>query len=268
MGDRSRAVGASHRAVPVGLVEVNEDARAALFLPPGCCDLPRHPSLEFARRGDHRVPHVEELTCRLDRCEDMQASVAGGLNEGIEAHFSEHSTQLNCRGDGVIEVGTGLRVEVDAQLIRIVGVLRPGRPRMKDDRIHLHSPDGCGRFVDHELRMRSATRIDHRHRAHEVRRSLRWVLRKELLPVDTLSETLERNRPVTVRPHEGGTDLHHVAGEVKFRDARVRPEHPRRARDTHLPHPVGSGHGQDYRLASHSSTVLAGVILRCAIRAS
>ena len=173
MGKRSRAVGARHRAIPVGLVEVDEDALAALFFPPGCCDLLRHPSLEFTSRGDHRMAHVEKLARWLDRCKHMNAAIAGGLDESLEADFGEYSAQLDRRGNDVIEVGAGLGIEIDAQLIGIVGVLRPGWPRMKDDRIHLHSPDSRGRFVDDELRMGSAARIDDRHRAHKVRRSLR-----------------------------------------------------------------------------------------------
>ena len=67
IGECTRAVGPRYRAVAVRLVEVDEDAVAAFFLPPGGGYLVGHAPLEFARRRDDGMPHVQELVGRLDR---------------------------------------------------------------------------------------------------------------------------------------------------------------------------------------------------------
>ena len=129
VGEGARAVGPGHRAVAVRLVEVDEDAGAAFLLPPRGGDLLGHPALEFARGRDDGVAHVEELPGRLDRGKDVQPAVARGLDEGLQPGLGEYAPQLPCDRNGIGEAGAGLRVEVDPQLVRIVRVARPGRPR-------------------------------------------------------------------------------------------------------------------------------------------
>src|SRR5690606_16617057 len=74
---------ARDRAVAVVLVEVDEDAFAALLLPPRDRDAVVA-ALELATEADRRVAHVLEGVPRLDPHVDVDAAVAAGL--GVAAH--------------------------------------------------------------------------------------------------------------------------------------------------------------------------------------
>lgn len=153
MCERSRTVGTRDGAITVRLIEIGEDACAPLLLPPGSRHLLRHPALEFAGGRDDSMAHIQELVCRFDRCEHVQPAVSRGLDECGEACFCEHLPQLECGGNCVVEIDAGLRVEVDAQLIGVVGVLGARRPRVEYHGVHLNGPHGGSHLVDDELRM-------------------------------------------------------------------------------------------------------------------
>ena len=94
------------------------------------------------------MPHVEELVLGLDGREHVDAAVARGLHERREADLAEQLPQLQRDGHRLGEARAGLRVEVDAQLVGVVGVPGARRPRVEDDRVHLRGPDRPGRLVD------------------------------------------------------------------------------------------------------------------------
>ncbi len=183
-----------------------------------------HPPLEFAGRRDDGVPHVQELPGRLDRGKDVKPPVARGLDEGLQPGLREYAPQLPCNRNGLGEPGTGLRVEVDPQLVRIVRFAGPGGPGVEDHRIHLHRPHRGGDFVNDQLGMRASAGIDDVDRADEVRGTLGRVLGEELLAVHRVLEPLERYRPVPVRGQEGVPDVHHVPGQVQLGQSRAGPE--------------------------------------------
>ena len=252
--ERPRAVGTCHRAVPIGLVVVDEDALASFLLPPVDGDGVGHPLLELPGGRDDRVPDMQEFADRIDRGEHVDPAVARCLDEGGEPGLGEHRAKFDRDGDGVVEVGTRLRVEVDAQLVGEVGGARAGGPRVEDDRVHLHGPDGGGGLVEHELRMGAPARIGDHDRADELGRALRRVLREELVTVDAIGETLQGERPVPVRGDERVADGDDVLGEIPFGDTGLGPENPVGARDAHLAIADGNGHC----LGSHAATVPAG----------
>ena len=121
---RPRAVGRGDGAVAAGLVEVDEDALAALLLPPRRGDEVGQPPLELAGDADDAVPHVEELVGRRDPGVDVHAAVAGRLGARGEPDLGHHLAQREGRLDRVLEGAARLRVEVDAQLVGVVGVGR------------------------------------------------------------------------------------------------------------------------------------------------
>lgn len=62
----------------------------------------------------------------------MQAAAAGGLGETAQAaELVEDGAQFVGGADGVVEVGAGLRVEVDAEFVGAVDVGAPHRPGWK-----------------------------------------------------------------------------------------------------------------------------------------
>src|SRR5690606_14927486 len=110
-----------------------------------------HPPLELAPEGDRRVPHLGEVPPRLDPDVDVDAPVPGRLGEAAPAELGE---VLPCDGgdlDGVGEVGPGLRVEVDAQLVRVVDVVAADRPRVEGDGAEVRRPGDGGELGGAQL---------------------------------------------------------------------------------------------------------------------
>ena len=143
---------------------------------------------------------------------------------------SSRTSRARRRRDGLVEVGTRLRVEVDAQLVGVVAELRARSPRVEHDGVHLRGPDGGGRLIEHELRMRAAARVDGGHRAHIVGRALRRVLREELLAVDPSGKRCSETGRSPLASMNGAADRDEIPREVDLRDAGLRPEHSGGAR--------------------------------------
>ena len=66
----------AHGSVPVGLVEVDEDALAAFLLPPVRSHFVRHAPLKLPGGSDHGVADVQELTGWFNGSVDVQAAVS------------------------------------------------------------------------------------------------------------------------------------------------------------------------------------------------
>src|SRR5262249_57725087 len=84
------AVGRGDRAVAGVLVVVDEDALAALLLPPLGRHLAREAPLELPPEGDRRVADVGERPARLDPDVDVDAAAPRGLREADVAEIVEH----------------------------------------------------------------------------------------------------------------------------------------------------------------------------------
>ena len=140
-------VGGGDGAVAGGLVVVDEDALAALLLPPLDGHLVRHPALQLPADGDGGAPDLGEGPARLDRHEDVQAASAGGLGPAAQpAELVQHGAQFVGGADGVVVVGAGLRVEVDAQFVGVVGVVAADRPRVEGEAAEVGGPQDGGRL--------------------------------------------------------------------------------------------------------------------------
>src|SRR5439155_18124648 len=90
----THAVGRGDRAIAGVLVVVDEDALAALLLPPLGRYLARHPALELAAERDRRVPHVGEGPTRLQPHVDVDAAAPGRLREAGVAELAEQRPRL------------------------------------------------------------------------------------------------------------------------------------------------------------------------------
>ena len=256
-GQRAGAVRARHRAVAVGLVEVDEDPLAALLLPPVRRDLVGHAPLELARRGDHRVTHLEELVGRLDRAEDVDAAVAARLDQRLEPRLGRTSRSACAAGTASaksvpgcgsrsMRSSTGLSVSPasDAHGWNTIVFICTAHTIAA----------GLGQD---ELGMPPTAVVRDGDRLDVPGCALRRVLGEERLSVDRLGVPLERDRPVAVRGQERARHREHVLRELVLGDAEVGPQHAVRARQPDLAIPVGSGHGQSDALARHGSTLLA-----------
>src|SRR6185437_9551661 len=125
--------GARDRPVPSHLVEVHEHPLAALLLPPTGRHQVGAAAFEFAGEGDHGPARLHEGPLWTYADVDVQTSTAGGLRPAGEAQLLQDRAQLAGRLGGGGEVGAGLRVEVDPQLVGAVRVGAADRPRVEHD---------------------------------------------------------------------------------------------------------------------------------------
>ena len=241
MGTARGTVRSGNGAVPVGLVEVHEDSGSAFFLPPGGGDLLRHAALQLASGSDHRVPDVKELVLGVDRRVHMESAVAGGFDERGEAGFCQHGTEFLCRRDGVVEVRTRLRIQVDPELVRIIGIVGPRRPGVEHHRIHLCGPYCGRRLVDHQLGMRPRAGVRHGYGTDILRGALGRILREEHLAFNVPRVSLEADRTVSVGSDKSLADLNEVVGKVQLGQSHLRPHHPAWTRNPDLAWALGPG---------------------------
>src|SRR4029453_12254379 len=101
--ERSRNLGAGTRAyrpraedglVRRVLVVVDEDAPAALLLPPRRGDQLGVAALELTRGGNRRGPHLVGVPARLEPDVDVEAGVPGRLRVADDPQLVEQPTQV------------------------------------------------------------------------------------------------------------------------------------------------------------------------------
>jgi hypothetical protein len=197
------------------------------------------------------VADVGERPARLDPDVDVDPSPAGGLGEADVAQVAEQHARLGGDAQRVGEVRAGLRVEVEAQLVRMVDVVAADRPRVEGDRAHVRGPGDDGELGGADLvRMAARGELDPRG-LHVLRRSARDPLLEEgvaaaLLAgrhddarVHPLRPALERGRPQRERAHDAVADRDVVLDDVELGDRgrvlRAREDHAVGAGDAHLP---------------------------------
>ncbi len=229
-GLRPDAVGRGDRAIARVLVVVDEDPLAALLLPPLGRHLVGEAPLELTPERDRRVADVGERPARLDPDVDVDASAARGLREAGVAELVQQRARLGGDAHGVGEVRARLRVEVDAQLVRMVDVVAANRPRVKRDRAHLRRPADDGHLGGADLvRVAARRELDPR-RLHVVRSSAWDALleegvaaallarREDDAGVHALGPALERRRPPRERAHDAVPDGEVVPDDVELGD--------------------------------------------------
>src|SRR5581483_6995678 len=127
-GTRAHGPRAEDGLVRRVLVVVDEDASAALLLPPRGRDQVRPATLELARDGDRRGAHLEGVPARLEPDVDVQPAVSGRLRVAGDPELVQEAAKLVRGGSDLVEVDSRLRVEVEPQLVRDlrpVGEVRP-----------------------------------------------------------------------------------------------------------------------------------------------
>src|SRR5919204_1318091 len=113
--DRPRAEDGLVRRV---LVVVDEDAAAALLLPPRCGEQLGTAPLELARDCDGCRTHFVGVPARLEPDVNVEAAVPGRLWIADDPELVEQAAELRRRGPHVVEVHARLRVEVETELVR------------------------------------------------------------------------------------------------------------------------------------------------------
>ena len=225
VGPRPHRVRRGDRAVAGVLVVVDEHLLAPLLLPPrGRDELGRAP-LDLARERERAAAHDRELPLRLDPAGDVDAAVARRLRPAGVADLGERLA--HDRGDRlrVGEVGPGLRVDVDAQLVGMLGVGAPRGPGVEVDHGEVRGPRDLRQLGHAELvgvtprGERDARRLD------PLRALLGHALLVDLLALDPVGEAAQLRRSLAQRAHDPLADREVVADEVALRVPRRREQH-------------------------------------------
>jgi len=180
--------------------DVEEDPPAPRGLPHLGRELvrtsPREQLHGVARERAHRV----EVGAAVERDDEVHALRSGDLREGREP---ERVEELATGAGGVPHGGEVVagRVEVDAELVRVVQAVDAAQPRVKRDASLVREIDERGlRAADRELLASVADLLDPDGR-DPVREVLPDLLLVEALGFDPVGESLQNQRPV-LQPRE------------------------------------------------------------------
>ena len=164
----------------------------------------------------------------------MHPAPAGGLRVSDPAELVEHPAQLQGDRHRVVEVGPGLRVEVDAQLVGMLHVGGPDRPWVEGDRAQLRRPDDRRRGMRADLVRRPARGEGDPSGADPVRRPGGDALLVEGLALEPLAgaqprtgdhspgPALQRGRPVAQRMDHDLAHRHVVVDDLELGDRSAR----------------------------------------------
>ena len=155
---------AEDRLVRRVLVEVDEDALAALLLPPRVGDACRGGGARARARPRprRRAPGTDPsgaAAARRRGCRGCRWS------SGAPAMPSSSNSALHVGGRGarLVEAGAGLRIEVDAQLVGVLGVVGERRPDVEAETAEVHGPGDVREIGgDERPRRRAVRRADDR----------------------------------------------------------------------------------------------------------
>ena len=225
-GHRAHAVGARDRAVAGVLVVIEEDADA-LLLPPFRRRLAGHPPLHLARQRERGAAHLGEVPAAFRAHVDVDAARAARLREAAHPVLVEHVAHRHRDLAHGLPADALRRVEVDAQLVRMVEVVAAHRPRVPVDVVEVRRPDEVRGVDGHELRRASPGREMHGRRLQPRRRVLDALVEEEVAG-DALVPALEHGRALTQAEQHRVGDRHVVLDQFELRDRRppvVRGEH-------------------------------------------
>src|SRR5215207_10628311 len=146
LGGRSDGVRRGNCAVTGHLVEVDEDPPTALLFPPANRGVVRHPASKLSAQCDYRMPSLDEAVRWLDGNEHVDTTTATGLGVAHEASIVEDTAKLVRRPYRVGEVGAGLWVKIDAELVYALGIEPLDWPRVIAQRAQIGHPSDHGQL--------------------------------------------------------------------------------------------------------------------------
>jgi hypothetical protein len=216
------------------LVVVDEDPLPALLLPPRGRDDVGAAALELARSGHGGEANGVGVPARGQPDVDVQPAVARRLGEADDAELVQQRLELHGRRARLGEARAGLRVEVQAQLVGVVGIVGAVGPDVEAQAGQVDRPGDVRDVGRHERsRRRAVDRLDRR-RLQPLRRVVRYALLEERGAAGALREALHEHRPAAHRAHERLGRRGVVAHEVELGLAALGEEHLGRAGDPHL----------------------------------
>ena len=121
IGGGTDRVGGGDRAI-LGILVVVEEDTVALFFPPAAGgDVGRTP-FDFTSESNRGPTDLRECPAWLDPAIDVETSRAGGLGPAGQAEVIEDLTRRQCHLANLRPRHARNRIEIDAQLVRVVEV--------------------------------------------------------------------------------------------------------------------------------------------------
>ena len=162
---------------------------------------------------------------RLDPAGDVDAAVAGRLRPARVADLGERLAHDRRDALRVGEVGARLRVDVDPQLVGMLGVGAPRRPRVEVDHGEVRGPDDLRELGHAELVGVPPRGEGDAGGLDPVGPLLGHALLVDLLALDPVREAAELRRPLVQRAHDPLADREVVVDEVALRLPGCREQH-------------------------------------------
>ena len=217
---RTDAVRGGDRPIASVLVVVEEDT-VTLFLPPLRRRDVGEAALDLASERERRLPDVGEVPLGADPHVHVDPLLAARLGEAHEAVLLEHVFRGHRHFADVLERHPRHRVEIHAELVRMVDVARSHGPGIDLEASERRRPREVGGVGHHRHVRGPAAREGDERRLDPGRRTLRQPLLIEALPGRPVGEPVERRRPVAAADERGVRDLDPVAHEVELRDRTI-----------------------------------------------
>ena len=163
-------------------------------------------------------------------CMPREPEVFGKPDQAV---LLEHGAGLERHAPHGVEGDAGLGIEVDAQLVGMVGVAAAHRPRVQVEAPEVDRPQDVGHVDRAQLLGAAPARERHRHRLEPRRAARRHPLLVEERPLGAVGVALEHGRALAHPPQGAGADGEVVADQVELGLAPGREEDLVRVGDLH-----------------------------------
>ena len=247
---RAHRVRRCHRPVLRVLVVVHEDAVPFLF-PPLRGGQVRCPALDLAGQGHGGLPDLGELPAPLDPGVDVEAARAGRLGPAGQPEVGQYFPGDQRDLEDLGPFHPRHRVQIDAELVRVLEVVGPDRVRVEVDAAQVDGPDQGGSVPGHDLHGAAPGREAQLHRVDPGRPGLRRPLLEERLALRAVHEALEHHGTSRGTGHGPVRHAEVVPDQVKLGVPGTREEDLARIGDGHLV----ACHLQDFLAIGHGATI-------------
>ncbi len=188
------------------------------------------PAFDFASECQAGPTDLIKVPCSLEPDVDVNAAVARRLRPAGEPQLIEKFVDGCSDVPGCLEVVAVGGVEIDAQLVGVGEIIRPGIPRVQVDAVHLRHPH------DVPLVYRGEHLPRPRRRKGDVDQTGR-ILRafdEERPVIDTLVPALEESRPVVDPAQCPGCAHDEMLDDIELRPPLLGEQHFVRTADPDL----------------------------------
>src|SRR5690606_35472333 len=142
----------------LGILVVVDENAVSLFLPPCARRELWRPALDVACECQRGPTHLVERPTRLDAHVDVEAALAGRLRPAPKPELVERLPDDASDLPYLRPPDARRRIEIDAQLVRMLEVLGTHGMRMKLEAREIREPDERSRIARHDLFSRSPGR--------------------------------------------------------------------------------------------------------------